>query len=84
VSLRSFAQENGILSTFEESLARFKLWDLGKNDFVDIGSGSSFSDNKEYLSIVLLASSDDKVFSRFRADRQYRKILEHVTKLLAH
>ena len=84
MSLRSFAQENGILSTLEESLTRFKLWDLGKNDFVDIGGGSSFSDNKEYLSIVLLASLDDKVFSRFRANRQYRKILEHVTKPLAH
>lgn len=83
MSLRSFTQENGILSVFEESLTRFKLWDLGKNDFVDIGSGSSFSDNKEYLSIVLLASSNDKVFSKFRANRQYRKILEHVTKLLA-
>ena len=84
VSLRSFARENGILSVFEESLSRFKLWDLGKNDFVDIGSGSSFRDNKEYLSIVRLASSDDKVFSKFRANRQYRKILEHVTKSLGY
>lgn len=84
VSWKTFAQENGILSVFEESLNRLKLWDLGNEDFVNVGSGSSFSDNNEYLSIVRLASSDDKVFKKFRANRQYRKILEHVTKSLGY
>jgi putative sugar O-methyltransferase len=35
------------------------------------------------LSIVEIAARDEKVFAKFRANRQYRKILEHVTKSLA-
>ena len=78
----SFARQNGLLSVFEECLARLNLWDLSESEIVDLGSGSSFSDDKEYLSIVLLASSDDAIFKKFRSNRQYRKILEHVTKSL--
>ncbi len=82
MSWMSFARQNGVLSVFEECLARLNLWDLSENQIMNVGSGSSFSDNEEYLSIVLLAASDDAIFRKFRANRQYRKILEHVPKSL--
>ena len=82
MALLHFLRENGIYSSIEELFSRPLLWDLNKSHFLDLGSGSSFSDNHEYLSIVQLATYDDKIFIKFRANRQYRKILEHVTKSL--
>jgi hypothetical protein len=79
-----FLKRNGLFDSFEELLERRKLWDIGKHDLNSLGSNSSFSDNDEYLSIVKLASESDEVFNVFRANRQYRKILEHVTKELGN
>lgn len=75
-----FLKQNGLLDSFEELLARTKLWDISDRDLKSLAQNSSFSDNNEYLSIVNLASDNDEVFIKFRANRQYRKILEHVTK----
>lgn len=82
MNLKAFVRQNGLFSTLEEIVNRFKLWDLDKGEVLDIGTGSSFSDNPEYLSIVVLATHSDEVFPKFRSNRQYRRILEHVTKQL--
>ena len=83
MGLLKFVRENGLYSTFEEVKNRLKIWDLDQDDFLNVGTGSSFSDNREYLSIVEIATQNDEVFNKFRSNRQYRKILEHVTKSLA-
>ncbi len=72
------------MDSIEELLARRTLWDINEQYLRSLGQNSSFSDNSEYLSIVKLASENDEVFKKFRANRQYRKILEHVTKNLGH
>lgn len=81
--LLQFIRQNGLASTIEEVANRSKLWDLDESEFQNLGSGSSFSDNREYLSIVEVATQSELVFHKFRSNRQYRKILEHVTKRLA-
>lgn len=83
MSLLRFIRENGLGSTIEEIANRSKLWDLDDKEFQNLGSGSSFSDNREYLSIVEVAAQNERIFHKFRSNRQYRKILEHVTKSLA-
>jgi len=83
LSLLSFIRENGLGSFIEEIANRSKLWDLDESEFQNLGSGSSFSDNREYLSIVEVAAQNEHIFQKFRSNRQYRKILEHVTKSLA-
>lgn len=80
----NFLKQNGILDSIEELLVRRNLWDINEQHLRSLGQNSSFSDNSEYLSIVKLASENDEVFKKFRANRQYRKILEHVTKSLGH
>lgn len=70
----------GFLNFVEEVLERRKLWDLQKQDFLFSADSSSFSDTREYVSIVNIAAENQETFNRFRSNRQYRKILEHVTK----
>ena len=84
MGLYSFIRENGLFSTIEEILVRQKLWDLPTYMFSNLGNATSYSDNAEYLSVVQLAASDDDVFEKFRSNRQYRLILEHVTKSLGN
>jgi hypothetical protein len=74
----------GLLNFVEEVLERRKLWDLQKHDFVFSADSSSFSDTREYVSIVNMAAENQETFNRFRSNRQYRKILEHVTKDLGY
>jgi len=74
----------GFLNFVEEVLERRKLWDLQKHDFLFSADSSSFSDTREYVSIVNIAAENQETFNRFRSNRQYRKILEHVTKDLGY
>jgi hypothetical protein len=80
----NFLRQNGLFGFIEELLVRRNLWDISKRDLKSLGHNSSFSDNSEYLSIVQLAAENNTVFRKFRANRQYRKILEHVTKKLGY
>lgn len=82
VNILLFLKQNGFRDFIEELLLRLKLWDISDADLKSLSQNSSFSDNNEYLSVVKIASEDDEIFKRFRANRQYRKILEHVTKRL--
>lgn len=82
MNLVNYARKNGVIRTVEEVFSRFRLWDLGEDKSFSLGTGSSFSDNPDYLSIVVMASNDEQVFKKFRSNREYRKILEHVTRQL--
>jgi HD superfamily phosphohydrolase len=75
-----FIRKFGFLAFIEEVLERRKLWELKTCDFVYSADSSSFSDTLEYVSIVNIAAESDETFNRFRSNRQYRQILEHVTK----
>ncbi len=75
-----FIRKFGFLAFIEEVLERRKLWELKTGDFVYSADSSSFSDTLEYVSIVNIAAESDETFNRFRSNRQYRQILEHVTK----
>jgi hypothetical protein len=79
-----FIRMFGIFAFIEEFLERRKLWDLQKHDSLVSADSSSFSDTREYVSIVSMAADNQETFSRFRSNRQYRKILEHVTKDLGY
>ena len=84
MSIQQFLKQNGFIALIEEYLLRKKIWNINYCDLEPLGQGSSISDNNEYLSIVIAASESEAVFSKFRANRQYRKILEHVTKYIGH
>lgn len=53
------------------------LWDLPSIDAV--GHSSSVSDTDRYNSIVTSANLSETVFNRFRCNRDYVQILEHVS-----
>lgn len=80
--LSRYVRDYGLFGLIEELLLRRALWNLSGTSFKQLGQASSFSDNDEYVSIVELAAKDDEVFKKFRSNREYRKILEHVTKSL--
>jgi hypothetical protein len=71
--------KNGLRSSIEELFLRFQIWDLSIAATSNLSAGSSISDNSDYLQIVNAAAHDDKVFAKFRSNRQYRLILEHVS-----
>ena len=75
-----FIMRFGLYTFIEEILERRKLWDLEKDKFVFSADSSSFSDTREYVSIVNIAAENEDIFRNFRSNRSYRKILEHVTK----
>ena len=55
-------------------------WNLPKQERQGrAGSGTSLSDADEFISICKAAYQNDQIFERFRRNRQYRTILEHVT-----
>jgi hypothetical protein len=70
---------NGIRYSIEEFFLRFQIWNLPVSTDGKLSNGSSISDNSEYLGIVNAAVQDDSIFAKFRSNRQYRLILEHVT-----
>ena len=48
--------------------------------FVDSKGNSSWSDNTRYISIIEKANTDYKHFLKFKKNKYYREVLEHVTK----
>ena len=71
--------KNGIRYSIEEFFLRFRIWDLSIDAKNELSVGSSISDNSEYVGIVNEAVHNDAVFAKFRSNRKYRLILEHVT-----
>ena len=69
----------GILGVVEHYFQRRKLWSLEKVN-APRGGDSSVSDSSGYLQIIASAAASEKSFARFRSNREYRQILEHVSK----
>ncbi len=59
---------------------RQRAWSLGRDEIQDLGGGESLSDTDTYLSLVKISTLNDKYFSKFKANKEYRKILEHVSR----
>ena len=57
-----------------------QLWSLDGVAIADQGGSSSISDTAGYNSICKLASTDDEFFRKFKSNREYREILQHVTR----
>ena len=69
-------------SAFIDDLLNFqRLWKLiGINPDGALVEGSISGRDSGYLQIVKMASSNEKVFSKFKSNREYREILEHVNR----
>lgn len=70
---------HGILGLAEHIIQRRKLWSM-EQDPASRAGDSSVSDESSYLQIIRSASSNDEYFDKFRSNREYRQILEHVSK----
>lgn len=64
----------------EHYFQRKKLWSL-EDEVAPKGQGSSVSDSSGYLHIISSAAYKDESFANFRSNREYRQILEHVSKV---
>lgn len=70
---------HGAIGIFEHYFQRKKLWSL-KNESAPNAGDSSVSDSSSYLQIISSAAHNDESFAKFRSNREYRQILEHVSK----
>ena len=70
----------GYRGFFEEISNQRLIWDLPKKkNSQGLYEASSISDNDGYREICELAAKNDDVRRRFKRNREYRLILEHVT-----
>jgi hypothetical protein len=69
----------GTIGLVEHYFQRKKLWSL-KNYDAPRGGDSSVSDSSGYLQIIANAADNEESFAKFRSNREYRQILEHVSK----
>ena len=69
-------------SAFIDDLINTKRhWKLRNIDQVSaLAEGSISGRDSGYLQVVSLCSSDERVFSKFKANQEYREILEHVNR----
>ena len=70
---------HGPLGLVEHYFQRKKLWSL-ENKNAPRGGDSSVSDSSGYLQIIANAVDNEESFAKFRSNREYRQILEHVSK----
>jgi hypothetical protein len=73
-----FLKENGFIGLVQELLNRRKLWSFD-SEISSEELNSSASDIISYRDITLAAGQNDEIFKKFRANREYRLILEHVS-----
>lgn len=72
-------RSHGAVGVIEHCFQRKKLWSLQTVD-APSGKNSSVSDASDYLQIIASAADDEESFAKFRSNREYRQILEHVSK----
>jgi len=70
----------GFQSVIDIHLNQKRLWRLTQNDFPNIGSEKSLSDTNGYLSLIKMATLNESYFEKFKSNKDYRKILEHVSR----
>lgn len=69
----------GFASLIDDILNGIRVWSLDANHkTTTIHEGSISGADKAYLTIVELAETDNQIFQKFKSNRQYREILEHV------
>ena len=72
-------KSHGTIGLFEHYFQRKKLWSL-KDENAPRAGDSSVSDSSAYLQIISSAVQNNESFAKFRSNREYRQILEHVSK----
>ena len=73
--------ESKLLSSFKNISVERKIRRFRKALQKNIGARTSCSDGDDgYLAVCRLAAENDEIFHVFKRSRDYRKILEHVTK----
>jgi hypothetical protein len=80
-ALIGFVTRNGLKVTLEEVINRNSVWSLS-DELIESQTNdvqSSMSDTPAYLSVCRLAYENEQVFNKFKSNREYRQILEHVT-----
>ena len=80
-ALIGFVKKNGLKVTLEEVINRNSVWSLS-DELIESQTNdvqSSMSDTPAYLSVCRLAFENEQVFNKFKSNREYRQILEHVT-----
>ena len=75
----SAIKSHGTIGLVEHYFQRKKLWSL-ENEDAPRGGDSSVSDSSGYLQIITNAADNEESFAKFRSNREYRQILEHVSK----
>jgi len=73
-------KSTGAQAIFDTAINLRRAWSLEKQETQSLGKSESLSDTNTYLSLVELATSNDTYFAKFKSNREYRKILEHVTR----
>jgi hypothetical protein len=64
-----------------DNLINFRrTWSLDDQAIQSLGKSESLSDTNTYLSLVELATSNEEYFARFKSNKSYRQILEHVSR----
>jgi len=76
-------KSHGTIGLVEHYFQRKKLWSL-KDEGAPEAGDSSVSDSSAYLQIISSAVHNDESFAKFRSNRKYRQILEHVSKSQGH
>jgi len=71
----------GVSALVDDLLNQKRHWKL-KDSYPEgvVADGSISGRDSGYLRIVKLASVEEKAFSRFKSNREYREILEHVNR----
>jgi len=70
----------GINALVDNAINFQRAWSLHNREIQGLGKSESLSDNNSYLSLVDLSIRNGQYFKKFKANREYRKILEHVTR----
>jgi hypothetical protein len=78
--IRQAWQIYGLFGAVEEILIRRTCWSIKDFSLNAKGKETSISDQNSYVQLCELAVTNQGVFSKFRRCREYRLILEHVTK----
>jgi putative sugar O-methyltransferase len=72
---------DGPSSLVDDLLNGVRVWSLRPNySKVPIQNGSISGTDSNYMAITQLALSKEKVFRKFKSNREYREILEHVNR----
>jgi hypothetical protein len=73
-------KSTGIQTVFDNGINSRRAWSLEKKEILGLGASESLSDTNTYLSLVKLSTLDESYFSKFKANKEYRKVLEHVSR----